>query len=213
MDSRSNQPEVIRLDLPSVNTVLEDIGFGASVPTRSATQWREEIEAVRAEAFDAGVEHARAMLDREMKEELARSRLNNDLIDSAIRGLHQARAQQFAVELADVIGFALELVERILRTEIAQPLERIRQIIEETAEAAATQETFLVRVAAQNLDAVQASLLPQLLERGLEAVVVVGEGFGPHDLVVESGARVFDARIATAFERVVRELGSWHHDS
>ncbi|MCI2974638.1 MAG: hypothetical protein MP439_00970 [Ferrimicrobium sp.] len=213
MEARSNPAAVIRLDLPSVNSVLEDIGHASSAPARSATQWREELEAVRSEAFNEGIEHARAMLDREMKEEIARSRSNNELIDSAIRGLHQARSQQFAMELADTVRFGIELAERILRTDIAQPIERIRQIVEETAETAATQETFLVRVASDNLDAVNQTLMPKLLEQGLEAVAVVGEGFGPHDLVVEAGARVFDARLSTAFERVINELGSWQHDS
>jgi hypothetical protein len=148
-----------------------------------------------------------------VKEELERSRQNNALLDTAIRGLHQARAHQFSLELADIIRFSLELAERILRAEVAHPIDRIRQIVEETAESAATQETFLVRVAAENLDDVNTLLIPRLLEQGLEAVAIVGEGFGSHDLVVESGARVFDARISTAFERVVNELGSWHHDS
>lgn len=213
MDSHSNPSDVIRLDLPSVETVLEDIGLGGATASRSMSQWREEMEAARSEGFAAGIEHARAILERELKEELERSRQNNALLDSAIRGLHQARAHQFALELADIIRFSLELAQRILRTEIAQPIDRIQQIVEETAESAATQETFLVRVAAENLDAVNTTLIPKLIEQGLEAVAVVGEGFGSHDLVVESGARVFDARISTAFERVVNELGSWHHDS
>ncbi len=213
MDSRFNPSDVIRLDLPSVETVLEDIGLGGATASRSMAEWREELEAAHSEGFAAGIEHARAILDREVKEELERSRQNNALLDAAIRGLHQARAQQLSLELADIIRFSIELTQRILRTEVAQPLDRIRQIVEETAESAATQETFLVRVAAENLDEVNAVLIPRLLEQGLEAVAIVGDGFDPHDLVVESGARVFDARIATAFERVVNELGSWHHDS
>jgi flagellar biosynthesis/type III secretory pathway protein FliH len=176
-------------------------------------EWRDELEAARNEGFAAGIEHARAILDREMKEELERSRQNNALLDTAIRGLHQAREQQFSLELADIIRFAIDLAQRILRAEIDQPFDRIRQIVEETAESAEAQETFLVKVAAENLAEVNEALIPRLVEQGLKAVAVVGDGFSPRDLVVESGARVFDARIDTAFERVVNELDSWHHDS
>ncbi|WP_298337719.1 hypothetical protein [Ferrimicrobium sp.] len=213
MEPRSNPNDVIRLDLPSVDSVLEDIGLGNATTARSTSQWREELELARGEGFTAGIEHARSILDRELKEELERYRRNNELLDAAIRGLHQARAQQFSLELADIIRFALELTQRILRTDVADPIDRIQKIVDETAESAAAQETFLVRVATDNLEAVSAVVLPKLLDQGFEAVAVVGEGFGIHDLVIESGARVLDARIATAFERVVNELGSWHHDS
>jgi flagellar biosynthesis/type III secretory pathway protein FliH len=176
-------------------------------------EWREELEEARSEGFAAGIEHAKAMLDREMKEEIERSRQNNALLDAAIRELHQAREQQFSLELSDIVRFSIELTQRILRTEIDQPFDRIRKIVEETAESAAAQEKFLVRVAAENLDAVNTELIPKLSEKGLEAVAIVGDGFGLRDLVVESGARVFDSRIETAFERVINELDSWHHDS
>ncbi|WP_298210236.1 FliH/SctL family protein [Ferrimicrobium sp.] len=213
MDPRSNPSDVIRLDLPSVDSVLEDIGLGSATASRSMSEWREELELARNEGFTAGIDHAKGVLDREVKEELERNRRNNELLDAAIRGLHQARAHQFSLELAEIVRFALELTQRILRTEIVDPVDRIQKIVDETAEAAATHETFVVRVAAQNIEAVNSAVLPRLLDQGFEAVVVVGEGFGPHDLVIESGARVLDARIATAFERVVNEVGSWHHDS
>ena len=213
MDSRLSQSDVIALSIPSIEAVLENISLGNATTSRPMAEWRDELEAVRKEGFEAGVKHARTILDREMKEELERSRRNNELLDIAIRGLHQTREQQFSLELADIVRFAIDLAQRILRTEIDQPFDRIRQIVEETAESAEAQETFLVKVAAENLDEVNEALIPKLVEQGLKAVAIVGEGFGPRDLVVESGARVFDARIDTAFERVVNELGSWHHDS
>lgn len=212
-DSRRNLDGTIRLDLPSVESVLESIGLGDIGISKSSLQWREEIEEARKLGFSEGVEHARAKLLTELDAERERYASHLDLLGAAVASLRRVQSDQFSLDLNEIVAFALELTRKILRAELVLPARRIQEIVDEVSQSASHNQPFVIKVGTELREEIAREILPDLAERGVNATVVVDESLGDLDVVIESGARVIDASIERAFERVLAELGSWRGDS
>jgi len=194
------------LRLPSLDTVLADLGIGHD-PVPSA--WREELARVRTEAL----EQARADARRELEEERRGVEEVRVALKEAIAAFGAAAAQQQSAELREVIEFALALASRVLEARIVPPEERLGHIVQEVIEGGRRDEQVIIQLAPENAERIGSVLVAEVLEAGMTAVIVPRGELGPYDAIIETGPRTVDARIETAFERVLHELEGWHSAS
>lgn len=150
-------------------------------------------EAAAKEGFEEGLNQAQDVVNA---------------LEEAIQGLLEAREKALLSAADDLAGMAVEIAERIIKTEVACDEELVLHIVRNTvAKVGREQKSIVIKVNPLDVKIVKDAMKADSgLSESVEVLVTEDAAVDPGSCMVETQAGLIDARFSTQLELLKRML-------
>ena len=171
-------------------------------------------EAAWQEGFHDGAMKARASVEAELRADwdVRRDTLRAELDDMAAQ-IGAAREEMWRRQEAEMVGLALDIARQVVKAEITQNPEVVRQVLSNAIRRISDKDNVRVRVSVSDAPRVK-EMRQDLMDvvDGLRHLEIVDDRrVGDGGCVIETNAGTIDAKIETQLAEVARALGVGEH--